>query len=156
MRSIPPEPPLVPINAHSGSDLAVKSLPLMRLLSSNPHDLKDGSISLAKESLPVVRHGNVDGESEIPYNVCGEETCPKAEIKNDGLFLGFRGRIVFSIYSACLNAGTHTPSCELSTTPTIGVLSFTRCRPDFFSGTAEKLNRYWLSRISCNLSMYGE
>jgi hypothetical protein len=23
--------------------------------------LKDGSISLAKESLPVVRHGNVDG-----------------------------------------------------------------------------------------------
>src|SRR5258708_20784382 len=59
----------------------------------------------------------------MPYNVCGEESCPKTEIKNNGLFLGFRGRIVFSIYSACLNAGTHTPSCELSTTPTIGVLS---------------------------------
>jgi len=43
-----------------------------------------------------------------------------------------------AIQVALVAQETHTASCELSTTPAIGVLSFTRCIPDFFSGTAEK------------------
>ncbi len=53
-------------------------------------------------------------------------------------------------------AGTQTASGVEKSTPATSVVTVTYWSPAFFPGAAENVKRYWLSRIRCNCSRYGE